>query len=682
MRIFGIAVTCIGLLCAPWLARATDFQAEYDRLNKKIGDELDRPKPVSKHDVGPYVHWLQVKAADRERANALALEAGERNPYFQRLFGDLAQDAQMSGDYTVDLGARMLLRFDEAGDNYGTVCVRVQRYGMPLWEAAVANKFDREIIRDRVRKQMRYSINDLENKWLWVGVESRTVAEVQGHYIEGDFESYALPRSAFVKGGKHALDVNPYVDEWLAEVEKCVRRPCEFFGLIGIRDQEATPMMEEYLKDTLCLKKDTGHRHYLDLAKQYGLAHAQEYIEGFYAKLKGTVWLEDADGRKPANGAKVTVVDPKDGTKWEATADAKGKYEIKKGLLHNHKGKDEEDRCPEFRISADHQGDRTDDTYVGPLREPNPSEEFTKDLVINRIGWALEVEYHEQIRHDKKDVQAAGDMTVTTEEHLAGTLDYRFTATTKPVARQPAGDVQPFRVMLDAVEKMIAQPRPTGTPGANEEQKARLEKGKTRMEKRADEVVGPKGIRYYTAWGVQVELKDSFTGSKKTVYTSRMGSHEFSEMKTWHAEKRGGLPVNVRLRTYANHNRYNFLFTDRDPMDPGNPAAKHTFTIPWTYSAKKVDNGRVEYNCAGTAEVRSLGNFPHAVFAHIPEDLLAYDGTQRVLHGEHSWTDGRSELDLSTAKGSGCAAGVGPGWLLPEKSVKKTLSWTLRKLGD
>jgi hypothetical protein len=387
-------------LCAPRLTLATDFPAEFDRLDKKIGNELSEPRPSPRNDVGPYVHWLQVKAADRDRAMALALEAGDQNPYFQRLFGDLAEDAQMSGDYTVDLAARMLLQFDATYDQYWLICYRVERYGKALWEATIANKFDREIIRDRVRNQMRYSINNLENRWLWCCEEGKSVAEKEGHLIQGDFENIYLPRSAFVKGSKTALDICPYVDEWLAEVEKCVRKPCEFFGLIGIRDVEATPMMEEYLEDTLCLKQDLGHKHYLELAKQYQLRKAQEYIEGFYAKLKGTVWIEEAEGRrKPAKGAMVTVVDPRDGTTWKATADAEGKYEIEKGLLHNHKGKDDENRCPKFEISAELGGDRVDDTYEGPLREPDRNAEHVKDLVIQRDRWLVTVTYTEEMTY-------------------------------------------------------------------------------------------------------------------------------------------------------------------------------------------------------------------------------------------------------------------------------------------
>jgi hypothetical protein len=419
-RNLSFAATCIIGLCSPRATLATDFQAEYDRLDKKIGKELGEPIPSPKHDVGPYVYWLQVKAADRARANALALEAGEQNPFFQKLFGDLAEDAQMSGDSTVWVGAQLLLRWDETrSDEYATICVRVERYGKPLWEATIANGFDREIIRDRVRWAMRFSINNLDNHWLWVDLESRTVAEAQGHMIEGDVEVVYLPRSAFVRGSKHALMVNPYVDEWLAEVEKCVRKPCEFFNLIGIRDTEATPMMEEYLEDTLCLKQDIGHKHYLELAEQYQLNNAREYIDGFYARLKGTVWIEEEEGhRKPASGAEVKVVDPRDGETWEATADGDGKYEIQKGLLHNHKGKDDENRCPVFEISAEHQGDRVDDTYEGPLREPDRDAEHTKDLVIQRDRWLVDVTYTEEMTYSGAPWKASRSFSQTLKAEL------------------------------------------------------------------------------------------------------------------------------------------------------------------------------------------------------------------------------------------------------------------------
>lgn len=418
-QILRLALACIPLFCSQRAGLATDFQAEYDRLNQKIGKELGEPIPAVKHDVGPYVHWLQVKAADRARANALALEAGEQNPYFQKLFGDLAEDAQMSGNSTVDDGARMLIRWDEANDTYANPCFRIERFGKALWEATIANGFDREIIRDRVRRAMRFSINNLDNHWLWVDLESRTVAEAQGHMIEGDFEDVYLPRSAFVRGSKHALMVNPYVDEWLAEVEKCVRKPCEFFGLIGIRDTEATPMMEEYLEDTLCLKQDIGHKHYLELAEQYQLNNAREYIDGFYAKLHGHVWIEEEEGRRrPASGARVKVVDPKDDETWEVTADAEGYYEIEKGLLHNHKGKDDENRCPIFEISAEHQGDRVDDTYEGPLREPDRNAEHTKDLVIQRDRWLVDVTYTEEMTYSGGPWKASRSFSQTLKAEL------------------------------------------------------------------------------------------------------------------------------------------------------------------------------------------------------------------------------------------------------------------------
>jgi hypothetical protein len=678
-----LAVAYVTALCGTGITAATDFRAEFDRLDKKVKTEQNEPRGNIRDDVGPYVHWMEVKARDRDQAQALAVQAGERNPYYRDLFTELVGDAQISGNITVKYGAEALLQFDETYDQYWTICYRLERHGKPLWEATVANKFDREIIRDRVRRMMRFSINNLENRWLWCCEGGQSVAEKEGHYIQGDFDMVYLPRSAFVKGSKTALDICPYVDEWLAEVEKCVRKPCEFFGLIGIYDTEATPMMEEYLEDTLCLRKDLGHKHYLDLAKQYKLRNAQEYIEGFYAKLKGTVWLEEADGRKPAKGAKVTVTDPKDNTTWTAVADAEGKYEIKDGLLHNHKGKDEEDRCPQFKISAEHQGDRVDDTYQGPLREPNRSAEHVKDLVIPRDTWQLQLAYHEQVTHNKRDVQTTSDGTATVENHITGSLDYTITATLKPAPQQPADALRPYRDTEEGLKELLAQPRPTNVPGATEEQTKEIEREEARMKTRAAEVAGTKGIRYYVVRGVQALIKDDFIHTETKTFVSKNARIEDDRRWEWHADKRGPIPLNIRLKTYANENSYHLTLTDHDPMDTGNPQARHSFTIPWNYSARKTLNGQTQLACAGTADVESDDNFPHNVFVHVPDGLLAYDGSQRELRGEHTWNDSHSELDVYRTETPGCKerrALHGSG-VLPKNSVQKTLTWTLRKLG-
>jgi hypothetical protein len=118
----------------------------------------------------------------------------------------------------------------------------------------------------------------------------------------------------------------------------------------------------------------------------------------------------------------VTVTDPKDQTTWRATADAEGYYEIERGLLHNHKGKDAEDRCPVFGISAEHEGDRVDATYEGPLREPDRSAEHTKDLVIQGGDqWDVTITYKEDVDGEERE----GDKKKTVSRHYAATFKAR-----------------------------------------------------------------------------------------------------------------------------------------------------------------------------------------------------------------------------------------------------------------
>jgi hypothetical protein len=157
-----------------------------------------------------------------------------------------------------------------------------------------------------------------------------------------------------------------------------------------------------------------------------------------------------------------------------------------------------------------------------------------------------------------------------------------------------------------------------------------------------------------------------------------------SPMTEAFADQQGPIPLNVQLKTYANQGTYDITLTHHEPMAMGNPETAQPFGIPWRYLARHTLNGQAERNCSGTAEVESPGNFPHIVFANVPDDELAYDGSQRVLSGEHSWTEGASELDVSGMETPGCSdkrALRNFNRSLPADSVTKTLKWTLRRLG-
>jgi hypothetical protein len=308
----------------------------------------------------------------------------------------------------------------------------------------------------------------------------------------------------------------------------------------------------------------------------------------------------------------------------------------------------------------------------------------TKTFEIACDQWELELAYHEEISHDSKEVKIEGDTTITWEDHITGTLDYRITATLKPAPWQPAEALSPYQDMEKQVRQLLEQPRPTGVLGAGEAQKQEIERGEAKVRERANEVVGPRGMRYYIALGVGVELEDAFLRTKNMTIVRPGFRFEENQRWSWHADKQGPIPLNVRLKTYANENSYRLALTDHEPMRMGDPAARHPFTVPWTASVQKTRNGQVQLSCAGTAEVKSPRNFPAHVFGPVPKALLAYDGSQKVLRGEHSWVERTSELGVAHASIAGCKERLPlneGGALLPEGSVRKTLTWTLRRLG-
>jgi hypothetical protein len=259
--------------------------------------------------------------------------------------------------------------------------------------------------------------------------------------------------------------------------------------------------------------------------------------------------------------------------------------------------------------------------------------------------WELQIAYHEQVAHDKKDIQE-GDYSkanyltgqkseaissVMTVEHIAGILDYRITAILVPAPTQP------------------------------------LEKN----------------LRYYIAEGVQAQIKDDFVHTSTGTTDLRNAKVEDMWKWEWHADRQAPIPLNIRLKTDASEKSYQLTLTPHGPMDLSDREPRPGFTIPWVYSTKHIVNGRVRFDCSGTMEVGSPENYPGSVFAGVPKELLAYDGSQKELRGEHTWTGKSSELDVVGAETPGCKkrkALVDSGRTFPAKSVTKTLTWTLRKL--
>ncbi len=250
--------------------------------------------------------------------------------------------------------------------------------------------------------------------------------------------------------------------------------------------------------------------------------------------------------------------------------------------------------------------------------------------------WELEIVYHEQVAYEKKDIQEGKYSTVTAVERIEGALDYRITATLGPAAQQPGDAARPDQ-----------------------------------------------GLRYYIAEGVQAQIKDDFVHTSTDTTSARNAKIEEMKKWEWHADTQGPIPLNIRLMTAAAQNSYHLTLTHQGPMDLDDREPRPGFAIPWNYAAKHILNGRAQLDCAGTMEVGSPDNYPGKVFTNLPKALFAYDGSQKELRGEHTWTGKSSELNVVDAETPGCKKSKAlseSGKVYPSKSVKKTLTWTLRRL--
>jgi hypothetical protein len=245
--------------------------------------------------------------------------------------------------------------------------MNAKSFGKCLYDKARELKFDHTITQGQVRLMMNKGLDDLDTGWTLRCEETLGNPQYCG-WMYPDLER----------------NPNPYDYEILLAEANEVRELSPYFDL-GPERQRADDLMNRYLKDTLCLNPNTGHKRYLELAEQYKLSSAKEYIDGFYGTLKGTVHIEEGGGRRPAEGAHVVVTDPRDYTKWEAETNKDGTYTIKTSLLHAPNDEKSRPRCPRFSISATWQSCRGDDTFTGSLMKPNRDEVLKKDVTMTCV---------------------------------------------------------------------------------------------------------------------------------------------------------------------------------------------------------------------------------------------------------------------------------------------------------
>jgi hypothetical protein len=380
---FYLAFFLIYCLFAPAtcsLRAQENFEAIYNTLKTKIEKEEAEPRWPDINQVEAYVKWMGIKAADRDNARAISLRANQAgNPYWEQKFINLALDAQNSGELTIWQGVLKLMRgYWQNRRESWSHCVYVAGpfVGETLYHSAVANGFSTEDIVERARCLMRQATQDLEANWLYTNHES-----FLGHYDpdgfqvlpDGDWDSDCMRRGEFTttSQGDPLMPADKAM-EWVQEV----RVICQFYHLNGEFD-DATDLMVQYIKEkqVLCLKPSgEGHQWYIDLAKEYELDGAKEYMEGFYATIKGKVEKEKNGLRVPAAGAEVEFEAPKDQRTWKTKTDTEGNYKIEGVILHKS--------CGPFIITARGDGCFRLEDVAGPLEEPDKSYELEKNLLL------------------------------------------------------------------------------------------------------------------------------------------------------------------------------------------------------------------------------------------------------------------------------------------------------------
>jgi len=356
-----------------------DYEAAYNRLKAKIESELRQP-PASTNDLNLYLSWMVIKAKDRDECEKLSYKAGrDGNPYWERKFFDLSDEADNSGESTKSDAMFKLMRLDDRSGQpggYQQACYAAGPHvGERIYTTAIENGYITDDIRERARCMMRYATNDLEANWLYSNHES-----FLGHYDSegfqvgpaGDWSITCMRRGEFTTTNQG--DPLPPADNAMKMVQP-VRDICKFYGL-DPEFNDATDLMVQYLKEkkVLCLWPEEGHQWYIDLAQQYELDRAKEYMEGFYAIIKGKIEKEEKGVKKPVPDAEVEYTAPKDQRTWTTKSDQGGNYKIEGALLHKS--------CGPFILTANGDGCYKQEEVPGPLEEPDKSYELEKNLLL------------------------------------------------------------------------------------------------------------------------------------------------------------------------------------------------------------------------------------------------------------------------------------------------------------
>lgn len=592
-----ILVLYLMLAACPALAKAEwgrdDWELQVTYLKHQIEQHARQHPSGNLKDYMPYVKALQVFAADRDEALRLAQEAqASKDPAIRKLFDpfmDLMERAQDEGNAVLGQADFLFRTVDQFGPiSHGTLLMRAQHEGQIIYDEAGRLQFDQDITRQQMKRMLDTALIDLDTGWS-LRCDSRYCGWL-----------YPDPQRIYVA---------PQADMWLRRQEM-IRERARYFKLPDVLNR-ATELMNLYLKDALC-RLDKGHQWYLDLAIQYDLGSARQYIEGFYATLYGKVERETPEGRKPADNARVVVTDPHDNRTWQGFADESGRYEIKKVILHK--------ACSPFRANAEHRGEKEQSSYHGPLKEPNPAERFEKNFLISQDFWEAEITYTQHGTMKRAGAEAHRDLQLTIKARL------------KPRRKeeQPAARKDLMLKQLEEIRRRLASGKYSGAVSRELEAEARRA-----MEKATSGAEALGRLHLYASEGAEVTLTDTFR-RKDT------GPLPIVEEWQWSSQKTGLVGFNIGLRTDTNKGQYRVETGTADAEGHPQEEVIASYNYRATRESKPADPEQ-DFRCAGTRPVDAIPGWA-AMFVKVPKGLLTYKQGQQVLNGSHKWTTISSDL--------------------------------------
>jgi len=261
------------ILVLPWMAVGPAFADpswdlwDWQQQHKYLKDEVDRvtvhAPPDLKSSTRPYIRALEELDSWRKKAFEGAQEVqASKDPKIRAMFDkfmDVVDFATGSGNMFLWLTESTLFRFYDSHSKRAEardLCdeeqwvLQTEMYGNELYTAAKQLNFDHTIVRSLCQALLERSLECVE---------------------KGDPPPY-LPSNLWPLGCvSHEIDRN------LSFLDK-IRKQSQFFEL-ATEKQKADELMNRYLKDALCYRKECighpspGHPHkwYLDKGKQYPL---------------------------------------------------------------------------------------------------------------------------------------------------------------------------------------------------------------------------------------------------------------------------------------------------------------------------------------------------------------------------------------------------------------------------